>query len=58
MKNDHEQENVEKRTSFLFIIHIERKIRTCKFTAVRTLNGFGPPRKSSMQYNMGRSKEQ
>ena len=48
-KDDHEKEHVQKRSSFLQISAKSKEHPTCRFTADRTWNGLGPPRKSSMQ---------
>lgn len=49
MEDDHEKKHVQKRSSFLLINVTSKERPTCRFTADRTWNGLGPPRKSSIQ---------
>lgn len=52
MEDDHEKKHVQKRSSFLLINVTSKERPTCRFTADRTWNGLGPPRKSSITYTV------
>ena len=49
VEEDHEEKHIQKRSSFLVVSPKSKERPTCRFTADRTWNGLGPPKKSSMQ---------